>query len=953
MASDSALAGDDPGGWGDGKRTGGRIERRLRWREDERDKLTETGAASRASGGRGWTADRRERARGRDGAPFPAPPPPHPGGGGSALLGNGTGGATGRDPGGGWFGGAAPGGARGAVPIGAAPVGTAQGAPRGAGVRTEPTRPDGGRGFSLGRGRGGGLGGASTGRGAYPGGGAGAPLAFGEPQRVGFGGIVLGGGDGGGGGFGVAPVLRTALSGGVPAPVEPIQRHGPVRFKYTHAELRSLRAALGAGAALPATVDPDSVPVTAVKPGDAMWELTVEGARGGAAARAGGPGREWAGGDGSRGGISAIPAPKLPVGPVGSARALGGGAAPALTAAEAARFNPAQSSWLTEGAGAGGALESETENTNHGGGVAGDPDADDADVSSAARDAARRVPSGNASWIYKDPSGTHQGPFPRADLLEWHSSGYFPPDLPLRPADAPPDAPFATLAEMLACGWRYPGPGAAARAARDEAERDEARADAARREAAQLRRAEQELAERERAERERADQERAERERHAREQRARAQQQQQQQQHAQMRLQNRDVSPAGEGGTGWIDGGPPRSLADLEGSAYDSGVSSPPGLGGHANLLANLFSGGGGHAGGAPPPPLPGGGVSLADLERSMAAGDGPPPPPQPGSFDAAPAWGAAPGGDTGSGWDVAPTPGAQAIPAPPMQPASPPSQPAWGGGGGGAPAQKSLAEIQREEEERAAARRREAEARAEANPGVFGGGGLATAWGGGAAAAGPSLAQIQAEELRRSAARTAAAQQQADQQRRAYGGAGGVPGPAGAWAGGTSAAMRVAPAGPPRDMRTAPQQHHQQPQPQQQQPAGGGFWDSLPSGGQAESATRPGPGWGAPAPAPAPAPASPSGDFKAFCRAEMRALNDSDDLTLVDFLLSLPSAGEVTEYVQLYLGNSPRAAAFGNELIRAKRANPGMTSVEDAPSGGGSGPDAGEFKKAKRRGKK
>jgi hypothetical protein len=69
-----------------------------------------------------------------------------------------------------------------------------------------------------------------------------------------------------------------------------------------------------------------------------------------------------------------------------------------------------------------------------------------------------------------------------------------------------------------------------------------------------------------------------------------------------------------------------------------------------------------------------------------------------------------------------------------------------------------------------------------------------------------------------------------------------------------------------------------------------------------------------------------------------MRALNDSDDLTLVDFLLSLPSAGEVTEYVQLYLGDSPRAAAFGNELIRAKRANPGMTSVEDAPSLGGAG---------------
>ena len=275
------------------------------------------------------------------------------------------------------------------------------------------------------------------------------------------------------------------------------------------------------------------------------------------------------------------------------------------------------------------------------------------------------------------------------------------------------------------------------------------------------------------------------------------------------------------------------------------------------------------------------------------------------------------------------------------------------------------MAEIQREEEERAAARRREAEARAEANPGVFGGGGLATAWGGGGAAAGPSLAQIQAEELRRSAARAAAAQQQAKQQRDAFGGGG--PGPAGAWAGGASAAMRAAPAGPPRDVEPtslASQGRQQHPQ------AGGGFWDSLPSTGSAgtSSAARPdagagpgpGPGWGAPTSSPmrsapnASAPEKEKGDFKAFCRAEMRALNDSDDLTLVDFLLSLPSAGEVTEYVQLYLGNSPRAAAFGNELIRAKRANPGAASVEDLSSGGGGAVgDAGEFKKAKRRGKK
>ena len=65
-----------------------------------------------------------------------------------------------------------------------------------------------------------------------------------------------------------------------------------------------------------------------------------------------------------------------------------------------------------------------------------------------------------------------------------------------------------------------------------------------------------------------------------------------------------------------------------------------------------------------------------------------------------------------------------------------------------------------------------------------------------------------------------------------------------------------------------------------------------------------------------------------------MLALNGSDDTTLVDFLVSLPSAGEVTEYVQLYLGDDERAAAFGNELIRIKRTNPQIISGGGAAGG-------------------
>jgi hypothetical protein len=47
--------------------------------------------------------------------------------------------------------------------------------------------------------------------------------------------------------------------------------------------------------------------------------------------------------------------------------------------------------------------------------------------------------------------------------------------------------------------------------------------------------------------------------------------------------------------------------------------------------------------------------------------------------------------------------------------------------------------------------------------------------------------------------------------------------------------------------------------------------------------------------------------------------------MTLVDFLLGLPSAGEVQEYVALYLGKTPQASAFAVELIRQKRADPSL----------------------------
>lgn len=51
-------------------------------------------------------------------------------------------------------------------------------------------------------------------------------------------------------------------------------------------------------------------------------------------------------------------------------------------------------------------------------------------------------------WIYRDPYGVEQGPYGREDVLQWYKDGYFPLDLPMRPASEP-SAAFVDLASML------------------------------------------------------------------------------------------------------------------------------------------------------------------------------------------------------------------------------------------------------------------------------------------------------------------------------------------------------------------------------------------------------------------------------------------------------------------------------------------------------------------------
>jgi len=340
---------------------------------------------------------------------------------------------------------------------------------------------------------------------------------------------------------------------------------------------------------------------------------------------------------------------------------------------------------------------------------------------------------------------------------------------------------------------------------------------------------------------------------------------------------------------------------------------------------------------------------------------------PAPGSFDAA-----SPPSTGGSGW---PNPASQTTHSHAQTtthahhhphgtphetvPASPPAKPAWGGASaeppGGDGGVKSLARIQAEEEARAEARRREEEARVRAsapvNP-VVGG-----VWGGGGGGGGPSLAQIQAEEMRRAeAARVEAA---GDSRRgpgletRTLAAPGG-----GAWGGRPSAAVsQPLPGGgggggfwdslPPA--ATQPPAGNQRPPPQQQQQQQQQPRSEFPSLGATAAragAALPGGvvgGLGGPAHEDAgerPGAPTTKTQFQAWCRSEMKALNGSDDTTLVDFLVSLPSAGEVTEYVQLYLGDTERAKSFGAELIRIKRTSPGI--VGGGAGGGGDFADPG-----------
>ncbi|KAL3835727.1 hypothetical protein ACJIZ3_010463 [Penstemon smallii] len=61
----------------------------------------------------------------------------------------------------------------------------------------------------------------------------------------------------------------------------------------------------------------------------------------------------------------------------------------------------------------------------------------------------RGIPAEELSLYYRDPQGEIQGPFLGVDIISWFEQGFFGADLPVRLEDAPDEAPFHELGDVM------------------------------------------------------------------------------------------------------------------------------------------------------------------------------------------------------------------------------------------------------------------------------------------------------------------------------------------------------------------------------------------------------------------------------------------------------------------------------------------------------------------------
>jgi hypothetical protein len=61
------------------------------------------------------------------------------------------------------------------------------------------------------------------------------------------------------------------------------------------------------------------------------------------------------------------------------------------------------------------------------------------------------------------------------------------------------------------------------------------------------------------------------------------------------------------------------------------------------------------------------------------------------------------------------------------------------------------------------------------------------------------------------------------------------------------------------------------------------------------------------------------SAELEEFCLTSMQKLNGTNDITLLQFCMTLKSAAEIREYLAAYLGSKPEVSQFASEFIRRK----------------------------------
>lgn len=61
------------------------------------------------------------------------------------------------------------------------------------------------------------------------------------------------------------------------------------------------------------------------------------------------------------------------------------------------------------------------------------------------------------------------------------------------------------------------------------------------------------------------------------------------------------------------------------------------------------------------------------------------------------------------------------------------------------------------------------------------------------------------------------------------------------------------------------------------------------------------------------------SGDLSEWCAVQLKKLNNSDDLTLIHFCMTLDSPAEVREYLAAYLGSTPQVSQFATDFLKRR----------------------------------